>query len=366
MAQKKLLIFMPSIEGGGVEKNFFIISNYLAGKNIALSIITAEKKFNHLFSNKITIINPKSYYWSKKGRYPKYFICLMLLIKEHLKLKKFLTLSFQANIYCIIITKIFNKKIISRSNSAPSGWSKNFVKNLLFKLVFKITDKVIVNSKDFKKDLDKKFDIESYCIYNPFNKLEVIKLSKKEINKKIFENNKNINIINVGRLVDQKDQITLLKAINLLKEKIPMQVLIVGSGIEQKNLKNYIVKNGLSKIVRITHFMSNPFQYMKQAELFILTSIYEGLPNVLLEAQGLKKFIISSNCPTGPREILLNGKAGFLFSTGNEDQLSKKILNYYKNKKKLNKMINLGYKNIDRFDSKRNLLKYYNLINKYL
>ena len=127
-----------------------------------------------------------------------------------------------------------------------------------------------------------------------------------------------------------------------------------------------VIINNKAAIFKITNFISNPYQYMKQAELFILTSLYEGLPNVLLEAQGLKKFIISSNCPTGPREILLNGKAGFLFSIGNEIELSKKILDYYKNKKKLNKMINLGYKNIDRFDSKKNLLKYYNLINNYL
>ena len=63
-------------------------------------------------------------------------------------------------------------------------------------------------------------------------------------------------------------------------------------------------------------------------------------------------------------KFLLIGKAGFLFSIRNENELSKKILDYYK--KKLNKMINLGYKNIDRYDSKKNLLKYYNLINNYL
>ena len=366
MAQKKLLIFMPSIEGGGVEKNFFIISNYLVTKKIDVNIITAEKKFNHLFSKKINIISPKSDFWSTRKRYPKYFICLILLIKEHLKLKKFLTLSFQANMYCIIITKIFNQKIISRSNSSPSGWSKNFIKNFLFKILFKITDKVIVNSKDFKKAIDKKFNIKSFCIYNPFNKLEVIKLSKKKTIKRIFKYNKSINIINVGRLVDQKDQMTLLKAINLLKKKIPMQVLIVGSGVERQNLQDYIKKNGLLKIVKITNFISNPYQYMKQAQLFILTSLYEGLPNVLLEAQGLKKFIISSNCSTGPREILLNGKAGFLFPPKNEVILSKKILYYYKNKKRLNKMINLGFQNLKRFDSEKNLKKYFNLINLYL
>ena len=73
MAQKKLLIFMPSIEGGGVEKNFFIISNYLVTKKIDVDIITAEKKFNHLFSKKINIISPKSDFWSTRKRYPKYF-----------------------------------------------------------------------------------------------------------------------------------------------------------------------------------------------------------------------------------------------------------------------------------------------------
>ena len=105
---------------------------------------------------------------------------------------------------------------------------------------------------------------------------------------------------------------------------------------------------------------------MQKCELFILTSIYEGLPNVLLEAQCLKKFIISTRCPTGPREILMNGKVGHLFSPTNEIELANKILDYYINKKKYNRMINLGYKNLYRFDSKTNLEKYYSLIKKYL
>ena len=366
MAQKKLLIFMPSIEGGGVEKNFFIISNYLANKSIEISIITAEKKFNHLLSNKIVVINPKSHFWSNQGRYLKYLVCLSLLVKEHLKFKKFLTLSFQANIYCTIITKIFNKKIISRSNSAPIIWSRNYFKNLLFKLIFKITDKVIVNSKDFKNQFDKKFGIKSFYIYNPINKSEVINLSKKKLNNNFFKNKKTLNIINIGRLVEQKDQITLLKAIELLKNKIPMKVLIIGNGIHKKKLSNFIKEKKLKNVVKIINYTNNPFVYLKRSKLFILTSIYEGLPNVLLEATCLKKFIISSDCSTGPREILMNGKAGILFPPKNEVILSKKILYYYKNKKKLNKMVNLGYQNLKRFDSKKNLEKYFNLINLYL
>ena len=366
MTHKKLVIFMPSIEGGGVEKNFFIISNYLSTKKLDVSIITAEKKFDHLFNKKIKVISPKSNFWSYQKRYPKYLVCIFFLIKEHLQFKKFLTLSFQANIYCIIISKIFNKKVVSRSNSSAAGWSKNYLKNLLFKKILKIADKIIVNSEDFKKELDKKFNINSTCIYNPFNKSTVIKLSKKKLKNLIYKNDKTLKIINIGRLVDQKDQMTLLKAIKLIKEKISIKAVIMGRGIEKKNLDRYICNNKLKKIVQIIGFKNNPYNYIKKSELFILTSIYEGLPNVLLEAQCLKKFIISTNCPTGPREILLDGKAGFLFPLKNEQLLAKKILDYHKRKKKLNKMIVLGYNKLNRFDADINLKKYYNLINQYL
>ena len=170
----------------------------------------------------------------------------------------------------------------------------------------------------------------------------------------------------MGRLVDQKDQMTLLKAIKLIQNKIPIEVLIIGNGIKKNELQNYINKNNLKKTVRIINFTNNPYKYMKKCELFILTSIYEGLPNVLLEAQCLKKFIISTRCPTGPREILMDGKVGHLFSPTNEIELANKILDYYINKKKYDRMVNLGYKNLYRFDSEINLEKYYNLIKKYL
>ena len=83
----------------------------------------------------------------------------------------------------------------------------------------------------------------------------------------------------------------------------------------------------------------------------------------MLEAITLKKFIISSNCPTGPKEILLNGKGGLLFEVGNYTQLAKKILFYQKNKNRSKKMINLAIKKIHRFDFKKNLDEYSKLIN---
>ena len=87
------------------------------------------------------------------------------------------------------------------------------------------------------------------------------------------------------------------------------------------------------------------------------------MPNVLLEALTLKKFIISSKCHTGPKEILLNGKGGLLFNVGNSDQLSKKIMYYEKNKKKCLNMLKYAMKKLHRFDYQINLKKYLNLVN---
>ena len=83
----------------------------------------------------------------------------------------------------------------------------------------------------------------------------------------------------------------------------------------------------------------------------------------MLESQVLKKFIISSDCPTGPREILLNGKAGFLFNVGDHIELSNLILNYSKNKKLLSKKISIGYKNLIDLIIIKIFKKYLNIIN---
>ena len=94
-----------------------------------------------------------------------------------------------------------------------------------------------------------------------------------------------------------------------LNNKIPIKLLIIGRGKNYVFLKNYIVKNKLKNIM-IKDNVSNPYPYLRISDIFILSSNYEGLPNVLLEAQFFKKLIISTRCPTGPKEILLNGKAG--------------------------------------------------------
>ncbi len=353
---------MPSIEGGGVEKNLFIVSNFLIKKFKNVSLITISKNYKNKFDKKIKFISLASDLWDTFGRRFKYFLSIILLIKEIFKNKKIIVFSFQANIYCILICKLFGVKVISRSNSAPFGWSRNFIKRYLFKFFLNLADKIMVNSLQFKIDLKKEFNVNAICIYNPLNTHEIKRKSKKKT-KKIFGNNNKLKIINIGRFSEQKDQITLLRSLNYLKDKIEYEAVIIGRGLFKSRLQDYIKKHKLGNNVKLLNYTDNPFNFMKQSDLFILSSRYEGLPNVLLEALVLNKFIISSNCPTGPKEILLNGKGGLLFKIGDFKDLSKKILFYKKNIKKCKKLTKYAVKNLNRFDYKKNLEKYFHLIN---
>lgn len=368
MISKKLIIFMPSIEGGGVEKNLFVVSNYLASHINNVSIITVSAKYKRKFKKKINFITTKFKTFDRLGRKAKYFIALFLLLKEIIKDKKLTVFCFQANIYCTILCKLMGVKIILRSNSSPSGWSQNFLKNIIFKIVLNLADKVMVNSLEFKKELDLKFGIKSICIYNPLNIQEIVNKSKEKCRFNFFDHDKkSLKIINVGRFViEQKDQITLLKSINQIKSKISIKLLLVGRGIDYDNIRDYIKTHKLEKNVKIIKFQRNPYKFIAKSDLFVLSSRFEGLPNVLLEAACLKKFIISSNCPTGPSEILKNGKNGDLFEVGDYKNLSYKILKFNKTNSIIQKKIFNNYRDLHRFDLNTNLKKYLTLISQYI
>jgi len=364
MNQKKILIFMPSIEGGGVEKNLFLIANYLSKNNTDIMLLTANPEYKNKFDKKIKIISPSNSYNLKKSpRLKKYFFCLLILFKILFKNKNIITFSFQANLYAILISKFFNRKIIIRSNSSPSGWSNNFLKKIIYKIVLKMADKIIVNSIEFKKEMEKKFNIECISIYNPLNKAYVVGKAKKKTILNFYKAKNCLKIITIGRFVDQKDHMTIIKAINLIKEKINPKLIIIGRGIEKKNYKNFIKINNLYKNVKIINFQKNPFKFITKADLFVLSSKFEGLPNVLLEAMALKKLVISTNCPTGPKEILANGKNGVLFKISDYKALSKIFMKIYSNKKKFNKHIINANKDLKKFDFELNCKKYLCTIN---
>ena len=137
--KKRLIIFMPSMDGGGVEKNLIIVANFLSDHIKNLILITFDNRFNKSFSKKIKIINYTKKSSEKFSKYYKYFICLIILTKEIFKNHNTSVVSFQANIYAIILSVILKFDLIIRSNASPTGWTKNSIKNFLFKFFFSLS-----------------------------------------------------------------------------------------------------------------------------------------------------------------------------------------------------------------------------------
>lgn len=359
---KSLVIFIPSIESGGVEKNLFYISNYIQNKFDNIYLVSSDQVNKRLFGKKIKIISPRMSWIKFESRFFKSLICFFLLLKNFFN-KKIVILSFQSNFFAIIASKIINSRIIIRLNTSTKKYLNNIFKKFFFKVLYNSSDKIIVNSNEFKKEIKNEFNLDATVILNP---IKLYKIKKKKIS--FFNKFKGLKILSIGRLTDQKDQITLLKASKILKEKysINFKIYLIGQGTYKDSLKKFILLNNLSKNVKIAGYKKNAFAYLKSSDLFILTSKYEGLPNVLIEAQSLGIPVISSNCPTGPKEILKAGKLGDLFNVGDFSSLSKKIYNFYRNKKILRRKAILAKNFLDYYDYETNLKKYVKIIQKQI
>ena len=239
------------------------------------------------------------------------------------------------------------------------------MKRFLFKKIYKLSDLVIVNSFDLKKKIKNYINIDTKVIYNPvFNKRKNNSILKS----KNVKTGDAVNLLNVGRLVSQKNQILLIKAMKYLrdKSKLKYNLIIIGNGDLYEFLIENIRKNDLSSNIKILRDVTDPTKFYLKSDYFILSSLYEGLPNALIEAISFKKISISSDCPTGPREILLNGKAGYLYQNGDYKKLANTVLKAVNNKKESQKKLNLAYRSLSRFDEKANCKKYLSMLEQFI
>ena len=357
--KKKIIFFCPSIEKGGVEKNFFLIINSLSNL-FNVELITASNIKSRINSKiNCTIKSPKFIH-----NFPRFFKSIYCFVFSLIRLnKKILLISFESNIFAVLAAKIIGAKVIIRSNASPKGYL-NFLKKNVFKFFFQKADLVLVNSYDFKKNIDKIFKINSKVIYNSLeNSSNIKKLSSRKVKLNYKSNSKEFRLISIGRLVPQKDHLTLLKALNLLKKKINFQLIIIGNGKLRNNLEEFCIKNQLIDKVKFLGYKPNIYPYLKWSDALVLSSLFEGSPNVILEAISMKKLVISSNCETGPKEILQNGLGGYLFKTSNYKDLAKKIEYSFLNKKKNRKKIDSSFKTLYKYQLNNNLNNFINLIN---
>ena len=364
---KKIIVFYPSFERGGVEIVLINLINFFLKQKIEIVLITSnfKKKLikNKLFNCKYIKVAPFSFLPDRINKALSASRTLKNELKKSEK-KNTIVFSLQGSSLAIVISKFFGFKIIVRNAEDVLGstiYSENKIQSLIvlmFKLFsYNFADKIITNSKgsgnSIRKILLKKKKI--YPIYNPYLK----KIYKNTINKRYNF------IISTGRLVKQKDFHNLIIAFNIIKNKIPnYKLIIIGDGQLKKQLQNLVDNLGLNKRIIFTGWKVKLKKYYINSKLFILNSLYEGLGNVLIDAANYNLPIITTNCNSGPKEIIDYGKGGFLVPIKSPRLLSEKILFCLNNYKISIKKSKYAKKRLKRFNCEINCNSYFKLISK--
>ena len=336
----------------GLDKNYFDI-DFLSINSPKLSnkIIKRIRYIKIKSSRTILAFNKIREIIKKDGNYDK---------------KIFISNQYFANVLSLFfLKKIKNLKIIVFERNHLSELSnyinfKDLLKKTIIKFLVKIYYKkanlIISNSNESATDLEKLVNAKVIPLYNPcffgFKK----KRKKNNYNK--------IKLINVGRFVDQKNQITIIKAIKKSKFREKFEVNLFGYGKDLNYLKDYIKKNNLDN-VKIIQNIFDKNQIYSNADLYVGSSLYEGFPNTYVEAASYRIPIISSNFRSGSKEILLNGKAGTFFPLKDSEKLSKLLDDFYLRRNKYLKKEIVCSKNLKRFSNQK-ITKEFNLILKRL
>lgn len=361
MNLKHIIIFYPSFERGGATKNLVNLTNYFLKKNIGVSVISNGAKKKYFFKSKnLKIlskkISKKEFFFPLRWKISfQSFFQLYNFLKSKKK-ENTIIFSMQAHILAIIISKIFKKKIVIRLSEDPISATKyadeKFFSSVVFVskiLLYNWVDGIIAISKLTKASLSKFVSKKKIkLIYNPYL----------DSNKNISKTNKNY-ILSVGRLTKQKNFEFLIKVFNEFKynDKKNIKLFIIGDGPKRDKIKLLIKNSRFSKSIKLFYWNKNLNKFYKNAKMFILPSLYEGLPNALIDAVNNNVPSISANV-SGASDILLNGKGGYIFKINNKKELLEKINLILNNYNLAKKKSSVAKKFAYRFFNNYNCIKY--------
>ncbi len=245
-----------------------------------------------------------------------------------------LIIDFDGGLKSVLDNLKAEKKIIWIHSSIRKHKQDNKSKISRYGEELKKYDKIIAICKEMKEEIKELYPSLSHkieYIYNPLDCNSIIEQGNENREKMTSYEKKLIKkdyFLAVSRLdTVQKDFETLIEGYSILKNSnVKERLYIIGEGNGRVKIEKMIEEKNLGEDVILLGEKKNPYAWMKHSKLFIHSSKYEGFGVVLLEALMLDKFIVSSNCPTGPTEILTNPKVGELFNVGDANQLAEKVL----------------------------------------
>jgi glycosyltransferase involved in cell wall biosynthesis len=351
----KVAFLIPYLSNGGAEKALFNVANYFYNNQVTVQIITASNKFADNMNRLPPGIKLFCFNRAAPLDSPSFFKNTKQLIKYARAEKPDVLIcnSDYLNIAAIMARFFVKKKfkiIISQQFHAGEFLKTLPFKNRLFLtclqyIVARNANIVACSSKGVAANYAGLYGIpypsaKIKSIYNPIYEEAIPNLASQPVTDVDFGGDK-IKLITVGRLLEQKAQATLISAFALFVKEIPQAHLyIIGIGKELEALEGLSQKLEVKNQVSFLGFKENPFAYIAKCDLFVLSSKYEGFGNVIVEALATGVNVVSTNCPSGPAEILNDGEFGYLCAVGDPLALCQTMIRALQHKKPAQLLIN--------------------------
>ncbi|WP_034622972.1 glycosyltransferase [Desulfovermiculus halophilus] len=328
---KKISFYLPSLRGGGAERSMLNLAQGFANRGYLVDLVLAkaEGPYLSLVPDNVQIVDLRA------SRVLKSLPGLVCYLRRE-QPQAMLSAMGHANLIALWAKRISNVPVrlgvTIRNTTSISIKHGNYIRSkmiLLFsKWFYESADSIIAVSKGVADDLSQFACIHRTkisVIYNPVVTNDLMEKAKEVPEHPWFNDQYPPVVLGVGRLSKQKDFGSLINAFALVREKKSARLVILGEGDERANLETQIDDLGLEHYADLPGFVDNPFAYMSRACVFVLSSAWEGLPGVLIQAMACGVPVVSTDCPSGPREILEEGKWGKLIPVGDIYQMANAI-----------------------------------------
>jgi glycosyltransferase involved in cell wall biosynthesis len=335
--KKHIALFLPSLRGGGAEKVMVNLALGFVEQGLKVDLVLAKAEGPYLSrvpeEVRVVDLGARRVLYSLPG--------LVRYLRRERPQAMLSALNY-ANIVAIwakLLARVQTHLVVSERNTlsySTQNASSVRVKllPLLIKIFYPYADAVVAVSHGVAEDLITMTGLpmeKVKVIYNPVITPELFVKAEEPLDHPWFRPGEPPVVLGVGRLTKQKDFPTLIRAFALVRKERPARLMILGEGEERPKLETLARELGIEEDFVLPGFVENPYKYMKRASAFVLSSRWEGLPTVLIEALALGVPVISTNCPSGPAEILEHGKWGCLVPVGEPHLLARAILEILQN-----------------------------------